>query len=64
MYLCVSGFLLNGAEDDSLKFELNVDRSYNEQIAHLLGHESVKATAEPEWFLNSEQTSKLSQLIR
>ena len=32
MYLCISGFLLDSTEDDSLKFELDIDGSFNEQI--------------------------------
>jgi hypothetical protein len=63
MYLCISGFLTDSSEDDSLKFELDVDRSYTEQLVQLLGHESLSAMAECEWSLTIEQTEKISILI-
>jgi hypothetical protein len=60
MYLCISGFLLDSREDDSLKFELDIDRSFNEEIVRLLGHQSLNAMAEYEWLLTIEQISQLS----
>lgn len=63
MYLCISGFLVDSTEDDSIKFELVVDRSHNEKIVQLLGHESLNAMAECEWPLTMEQVETLSNLI-
>lgn len=63
MYLCISGFLLDSTEDDSLKFELDVDGLFNEQIVQLLGHRNINAMAEGEWLLTSAQIAKLSLII-
>lgn len=63
MYLCISGFLLDIAEDDSMKFEIDLDHSHDEQIVKLLGHQSLNAMAECKWALTSEQVEKISVLI-
>ncbi|MFS2158277.1 pyocin S6 family toxin immunity protein [Pseudomonas sp. Pseusp122] len=57
------GFLLDSTEDDSLKFELQIDSVFNEQIIQFLGHRSLNAMAEGDWILTSEQVAKLSSLI-
>lgn len=62
MYLCISGFLPNAAEDDSLKFELNLDRSFNDRVAALLGHRCLNAMAECEWLLTPGQARTISEL--
>jgi len=63
MYLCIHGFLPDNDEDDSLKFELDIDGSFNEQIVQPLGHRSLNAMAECEWLLTSEQVAHLSSII-
>jgi hypothetical protein len=63
MYLCISGFLPDATEDDSLKFELILDRSFNERIVALLGHRCLNAMAECEWLLTPGQARTLSELI-
>lgn len=63
MYLCICGFLADSAEDDSLKFELDLDSSFNDQILQLLGHRSLNAMAECEWLLASEQAAQISEII-
>ncbi|CAI8799488.1 Phage protein [Pseudomonas chlororaphis] len=63
MYLCITGFLLNSREDDSLKYELDVDSTYNKQIVETLGHTSLNAMAESEWLLTNEQITAISEII-
>lgn len=63
MYLCISGFLPENPEDDSLKFEFELEGSFNDQIVQLLGHKSINAMAEGEWLLTDEQTAHISALI-
>jgi hypothetical protein len=63
MYLCISGFLPDSAEDDSLKFELDLDASFNDRIVQLLGHRSLNSMAEGEWLLAREQVTQVSELI-
>ena len=63
MYLCIHGFLPDNDEDDSLKFELDIDGSFNEQIVQPLGHRSLNAMAECEWLLTAAQIAHLSSII-
>ena len=63
MYLCVDGFLLDSTEDDSLQFELEINRSLTEEIVKLLGHRSINAMAAGQWRLSDEQITQLSSII-
>lgn len=63
MYLCISGFLPDSTKDDSLKFELVLDASFNDQIVKLLGHKSLNQMASGEWLLTIEQVQQLALLI-
>lgn len=63
MYLCINGFLPDSVEDDSLKFELDLDSSFNDEIVQLLGHGNLNAMAEGEWLLTGEQAVKISNII-
>ncbi|MFL6606883.1 pyocin S6 family toxin immunity protein [Pseudomonas alvandae] len=63
MYLSISGFLPAEDEDDSLKFDLDLNESYNSRILQLLGHSSLNAMSEGEWLLTKEQVIELSQII-
>jgi len=63
MYLCISGFLFDSSDDDSLKFELDLDSRFNEKIMRLLGHKNLNAMAEGEWLLSREQLEQISELI-
>ncbi|WP_253277910.1 pyocin S6 family toxin immunity protein [Pseudomonas chlororaphis] len=37
MYLCITGFLPDEANDDSLQYELDVSPEFEQQIVSLLG---------------------------
>ncbi|MCU1740713.1 MULTISPECIES: pyocin S6 family toxin immunity protein [unclassified Pseudomonas] len=63
MYLCVSGFLPESTYDDSLKFELDLDSCFNEQVVQLLGHKNLNEMSAAEWLLDKEQLAKISELI-
>ncbi|WP_248745779.1 pyocin S6 family toxin immunity protein [Pseudomonas sp. MWU12-2037] len=63
MYLCISGFLPDNADDDSLKFELDLDSRFNEKVMRLLGYENLNVMAEGEWLLSGEQLEQISELI-
>ena len=62
MHLRISGFLLESSEDDSLKFEHDLDSSLNDQIVQILGHKNLNAMAEGEWLLTDEQIAHLSEI--
>ncbi|TDV45761.1 hypothetical protein EC919_112142 [Pseudomonas graminis] len=63
MYLEINGFLPNNDPDDSLKYELAVDRALTDQIVGVLGHESLNAMAAAEWPLAKQQVAELSSII-
>jgi len=63
MYLCISGFLRDGSDDDSLKFELKINEALTRTIVELLGHRSINAMAAGEWLLADEQVAQLSSVI-
>lgn len=63
MHLCINGFLPDGFDDDSLKFELDLDGSFTDEIMKLLGHKNLNAMAEAEWLLAKEQIAQISEII-
>ncbi len=63
MYLCITGFLPDSFKDNSLKYELDVDTAFNDQIVQLLGHKSLNEMASGEWLLTAEQAQQISALI-
>ena len=63
MQLYVFGFLLDSSEDDSLKFQFEIDSLLDDQILQLLGHRSLNAMAEGDWPLSSEQVAQLSSIV-
>lgn len=63
MYLCIHGFLPDNDEDDSLKFKLKINGSFNDQIVQSLSHRSLDEMAEGEWLLTNEQVTRLSSII-
>ncbi|VVP98816.1 pyocin S6 family toxin immunity protein [Pseudomonas fluorescens] len=62
MHLCISRFLCDSAEDSSLKYELDVDSAFNDQIVQLLGHKSLNQMASGEWLLTAEQVQQIALL--
>ena len=62
MYPCISGFLADSSEDDSLKFELDLDESLIQGILPILGLESINEMAAGEWLLSNEQLLRVSIL--
>ena len=64
MHLYIFGFLPDGNEDDSLKYQLKIDITLNERILKLLGHKNLNAMAEGDWTLTSDQVTQLSGVIR
>ncbi|AZC50358.1 MULTISPECIES: pyocin S6 family toxin immunity protein [Pseudomonas] len=63
MYLCITGFLPDEANDDSLQYELDVSSEFEQQIVSLLGHKSLNAMASGEWLLTAEQAQQIAALI-
>ncbi|MGE6387783.1 pyocin S6 family toxin immunity protein [Pseudomonas sp. NPDC078416] len=63
MYPCISGFLADSSEDESLKFELDLDESHIQEILPILGLRSINEMAAGEWLLSNEQIMKVSALV-
>jgi hypothetical protein len=55
-------YMLDSTEDDSLKFEMKIDPSLNDEIVARLGHASLNAMAEGDWPLTNEQVTMLSSI--
>jgi hypothetical protein len=62
-YPSISGFLAESSQDESLKFELDLDESHIQEILPILGLQSINEMAAGEWLLSSEQIMKLSALV-
>lgn len=63
MYPCISGFLADSSEDESLKFELDLEESLIQAILPILGLQSINEMAAGEWLLSNEQVIKMSTLV-
>ena len=62
MFLYIFGFLFDSTEDDSLKYEMKIDPSLNDEIVARLGHASLNAMAEGDWPLTNDQVVMLSSI--
>jgi hypothetical protein len=62
VYPCISGFLADSSEDDSLKFELDLDESHRQEILPILGLQSINEMAAGEWLLSTDQIMQMSTL--
>lgn len=63
MPIHLTGFLPDGHEDDSLKFELLVDPSYNDEILKYLHQKDLNAMCEGLLDLTPEQVVYISRLV-
>jgi hypothetical protein len=63
MYLCITGFLPDSAEDSSLKFELEVAFEFEQRVMDILGWKSLAAEADGELPLTNEQVSQIANAI-
>jgi len=64
MYLCITGFLPDDADDDSLKYELNVSSEFEEAVMEILGWKSLVAEADGELPLTKEQARQIASAIK
>lgn len=63
MHLQIFGFLRHSSEDDSLKFQLEIDSSFDEIILQHLGQPSLDAMSEGDVLLENDQVLQLSSII-
>lgn len=63
MFLYITGFLPDSAEDSSLKYELDVAPEFEQAVMKILGWESLAAEADGELPLTPEQVSQIGVAI-
>ncbi|MHC8303625.1 pyocin S6 family toxin immunity protein [Pseudomonas sp. PB3P13] len=64
MFLEITGFLAGDSEDDSIKFEFDVNPEFEQAVMDVLGWESLAAEANGELPLTSEQVQQLEIAIQ
>lgn len=64
MYLCITGFLIEGAPDDSLKFEWHVPSEFELNVMTVLGWKSLVDECDGELLLTHDQVRKISLLVK
>ncbi|WP_422903191.1 pyocin S6 family toxin immunity protein [Pseudomonas chlororaphis] len=63
MYLCITGFLPDEANDDSLQYELDVSPEFEQAVMEILGWQSLAAEADGELPLTKEQVRQIAMAI-
>ncbi|PHN24071.1 pyocin S6 family toxin immunity protein [Pseudomonas sp. ICMP 561] len=63
MFLWISGFLKDDAEDDALKFDLVVKPEYEGAVLNILGWKSLEESPDGEWLLSIEQVGQVSTAV-
>lgn len=63
MFLWISGFLKDDAEDDALKFDLVVQPEYEDAVLNILGWKSLEESPDGEWLLSMEQVGQVSTAV-
>ena len=63
MRICVTGFLPDDSDDDSIKFELIVSKDQQQAVMDALGWQSLAEEADGELLLSDEQAAKVSGTI-
>lgn len=64
MLLEITGFLIDHSEDDSLKFELDVDPEFEQGVMRALGWESLEAEANGDLPLTGSQVEAIAAVIK
>ena len=63
MFLWISGFLKDDDEDDSLKYDLNVEPEYETAVIGILGWKSLEESPGGEWLLTDEQAREIAVAV-
>ncbi|WDH25640.1 pyocin S6 family toxin immunity protein [Pseudomonas chlororaphis] len=64
MHLYLTGFLPDGFDGTSLKYELGVAPEFEQKVMDILGWESLAAEADGELPLTKEQVSQITVAIK
>lgn len=63
MHLCISGFLLDAREDDSMKFEFDIPAHQASECMAVMKWKGYAEGAEGEFALNHIQIQQIEQLL-
>lgn len=64
MQLCITGFLTDDREDDSIQFELVVSPKDEQAVLEVLGWQSLSATSDGELLLTNDQIDGVSAAVK
>lgn len=64
MHLCISGFLIDDSDDDSLKFELDVPEHQEQGVMEVMGWKNFAEGAEGEFALHTKQIQQIEQVLK
>jgi hypothetical protein len=62
-FLCLSGFLKDDRDDDSLKYEIDIPLTFQEPVLAILGCKSFNDSHGNGWELEPGQVDKISMII-
>ena len=63
MFLWISGFLKGDDEDDSLKYDLDVQPEHEAAVLGILGWKSLEESPDGEWLLTNEQAQEIAVAV-
>lgn len=63
MFLSISGFLCDAAEDDTLKYALTVNSRHETAVLRILGWKSLDQGPDGEWLLTPEQVAQIAEIL-
>lgn len=64
MFIYITGFLTDDSEDDSLKFDLDIEPEYERAVMDTLGWKNLAENADGELLLTSEQVRQIETVIK
>ena len=64
MYLCISGFLPDDNDDDSLKLKVSIPSSSEKAVMDVLGWNNLAEEADGELPLTAQQANKIASIIK
>lgn len=64
MFIYITGFLTDDSEDDSLKFDLDIEPAHERAVMDALGWKNLAENADGELLLTSEQVRQIETVIK
>lgn len=63
MFLWISGFLKDDDEDDSLKYDLDIQPEHEAAVMGILGWKNLDESPDGEWLLTNEQAQEIAVAV-